>query len=87
LRKASNRLSIDVDDRPSATSVLSSLDGVSLGEESAGPIRILLSEPATAASVNAALVGAGIGVHALRPEQDSLEEAFVHLVEGEESPR
>jgi ABC-2 type transport system ATP-binding protein len=87
LRKASNRLSIDVDDRPRAASVLSGLDGVALGDESAGPIRVLLSDPASAASVNAALVGAGIGVHALRPEQDSLEEAFVHLVEGEESPR
>jgi ABC-2 type transport system ATP-binding protein len=87
LRRASNRLSIDVDDRTLAARVLSSIDGVSIETEAAGPIRVRLSGAATAASVNAALVGAGVAVHALQPEQDSLEEAFVHLVEGEEAPR
>jgi ABC-2 type transport system ATP-binding protein len=87
LRRASDRLRIDVDDRPRAEQLLAGLGSVSVDTGAEGPLRVRLSEPATAASVNAALVRAGIAVHALQPEQDSLEDAFVHLVEGEDSPR
>jgi len=43
-------------------------------------LRVRIAEPATASSVNAALVGAGVAVSALVPERASLEEAFLSLV-------
>jgi hypothetical protein len=50
-------------------------------------IRVRLSAPATAASVNAALVSGGVEVSALTPEHESLEDVFVSLVEGADVPR
>jgi len=41
----------------------------------------------TVAALNAALVGAGVGVHALVPERSSLEDVFLSLVEGADVPR
>ena len=41
--------------------------------------------PEQAAAINTALVGAGIAVSELRPVQDSLEEVFLALTEGEEN--
>jgi hypothetical protein len=41
-----------------------------------------LTSPATATSLNAALVSAGVGVSALVPVHESLEDVFVELVEG-----
>jgi hypothetical protein len=55
--------------------------------QTAGPIRIRLDPPATAAAVNERLVSQGVAVSALVPEQDSLEDVFVHLVEDAESRR
>jgi ABC-2 type transport system ATP-binding protein len=52
-----------------------------------GSVRIRVAPTVTPASVNAALVGAGIGVGALVPEQDSLEDVFLSLVEGADVPR
>ena len=37
--------------------------------------------------MNAALVAAGVEVSALVPEHESLEDVFVSLVEGGETPR
>ena len=67
--------------------MLNGLDGVSVVEDGADSIRVRLSAPATAPGVNAALVGGGVGVAALVPEQDSLEDVFVSLVEGVDVPR
>jgi len=39
------------------------------------------------ADLNAALVGAGVRVGALAPHRDTLEEVFLHLVEGADVPR
>ena len=41
----------------------------------------------THGSLNAALVGAGVAVHALVPERSSLEDVFLSLVEGADVPR
>ena len=87
LRPRGDRLRVEVDDRNRALSVLSGVRGVSVEQDGAGSIRVRLSDPATAAGVNAALVGGGIGVGALVPEQDSLEDVFVALVEGADAPR
>jgi ABC-2 type transport system ATP-binding protein len=89
LRRAGDRLRIDIDDRARALAVLGRLDGVTVIEDGdeAEALRIRLASPATPAAVNAALVGAGLAVSALVPEQDSLEDVFVALVEGSDVPR
>lgn len=87
LRPASDRLRIEVDDRPRAERVLAAIDGVSVDADPAAALRVRLAAQATPAAVNAALVGAGLQVSALVPEHDSLEDVFVSLVEGEDSPR
>lgn len=91
LRSTTDRLRVEVDDRMRAGRVLADLDGVMVDGDAAtrgpGPIRMRLAPPATAARVNAALVGAGVEVGALVPERDSLEDVFVSLVEGEDAPR
>ena len=53
----------------------------------AGAIRIRLSGSVSPAEVNAALVLGGVGVSALVPEEDSLEDVFVSLVKGADAPR
>jgi ABC-type multidrug transport system ATPase subunit len=87
LRPASDRLRIEVDDRTRAERVLAEIDGVSVDGDRTAALRVRLAAPATPAAVNAALVGAGLQVSALVPEHDSLEDVFVSLVEGEDSPR
>ena len=66
------------------------MDGATLdGSETRGGrvLRVELAPPATAALVNAALVTGGVQVSALVPEQESLEDVFVSLVEGADVPR
>jgi hypothetical protein len=41
-----------------------------------------LSNGASAASINSALVQAGVGVDSLIPERDTLEDVFLALTEG-----
>jgi ABC-2 type transport system ATP-binding protein len=48
-----------------------------------GGLRIA-ADPAAAATVNRALVEAGIAVSELRPERDSLEKIFLELTQGGE---
>jgi hypothetical protein len=48
---------------------------------------VVLSDGAVAADVNQRLVQAGVRVSALIPERDSLEDVFLHLVEGADVPR
>jgi ABC-2 type transport system ATP-binding protein len=91
LRPTTDRLRIEVDDVPRAHDVLASLAGVSRDDETRqsgpGTIRLRVAPPASAASVNTALVAAGVGVSALVPEHESLEDVFVSLVEGADVPR
>ncbi len=48
---------------------------------------VVLADGATPAALNAALVAAGVPVNALVPERDTLEDVFLHLVEGIDVPR
>ena len=80
-------LRIEVDDRPRAEGILAGVEGVSLDGGGTAQFRVRLEPPASAAAVNAALVGAGVQVSALVPEHESLEDVFVSLVEGGETPR
>jgi ABC-2 type transport system ATP-binding protein len=101
LRGARDMVRVEVDDRRRALAVLRSLDGVALdGSEGTegdsnrgtdfvgeGVLRLRLSEPATPAAVNAALVSGGVAVSVLMPEHETLEDVFVSLVEGADVPR
>jgi ABC-2 type transport system ATP-binding protein len=93
LRPSANRLRIEVDDEARARTVLAAVDGARLDGQSPstddrpGVLRVELSGPATPAAINAALVSAGVGVSALVPEHESLEDVFVSLVEGDDVPR
>ena len=90
LRPAAHRFRIDVDDDAKARAILSGFAGATLDSdegEQRGVLRVELAAPATPADVNAALVGGGVAVSALVPEQESLEDVFVKLVEGADVPR
>jgi ABC-2 type transport system ATP-binding protein len=87
LRGSPSLLRIEVDDRPRAERVLADVAGVTLDGGGTAQLRVRLEAPATPAAVNAALVGAGVEVSALIPEHESLEDVFVALVEGGETPR
>jgi hypothetical protein len=60
---------------------------MSASGEGPGVLRVELAGDATPATLNAALVAAGIRVNALVPERDTLEDVFLHLVEGIDVPR
>jgi ABC-2 type transport system ATP-binding protein len=85
LRKGADLVRLEVDDAMLARGVLATLAGVAI--EPGDGIRVRLSPPATAASVNAALVAGGVAVSALVPEQASLEDVFLSLVQGADAPR
>jgi len=87
LRAASDVVRVQVDDGERAVRILSGLQGVAVSEDGAGSLRIVLAAPATAAGVNAALVSGGVGVSALVPERESLEDVFLSLVEGADAVR
>jgi len=85
LRQAADVVRLEVDDPHRARELLLHLEGVAIEQDD--PLRIRLSSPATSAFVNAALVSAGIAVSAVVPEQASLEDVFLSLVEGADAPR
>ena len=89
LRAATDTFRIDVDDRQGAVGVLSGMAGVTLSDDGSGSgsLRVQLVAPASAASINRALVSAGVAVSALVPERESLEEVFLSLVEGADALR
>jgi len=58
---------------------LSGVEGVTVMN---GALR-LVTDPGRAAEINAKLVGAGLRVSELRPAEQSLEEVFLELTEGE----
>jgi len=89
LRPAANRFRIEVDDDARARRILADLQGVTVEEadQHRSGLRVVLAPPAAPAEVNAALVRNGVAVSALVPEQETLEEVFVKLVEGADVPR
>jgi ABC-2 type transport system ATP-binding protein len=80
-------ISLDVDDLDRACRVLETVEGVRLDGVERSQLRLRLTAPATPASVNRVLVESGVGVSALVPERETLEEVFVSLVEGADVPR
>ena len=89
LRGTTDRICITVDDADAARAVLAELPDVSVAPTTPGPgiLDVMLSDGSGAAEVNAALVRGGIRVHALEPQRDTLEDVFLHLVEGFDVPR
>ena len=90
LRGAADRVRIEVDDVQAARVIAERTPGVSVASasgEGSGVINVVLSGDATPAALNGALVAAGIRVNALVPERDTLEDVFLHLVEGIDVPR
>ena len=92
LRGPSDRYRIEVDDVARAMLALTGSPGVTIaspGPGSVGPgaLAVTLAEGTVAADINATLVGAGVRVGALIPERDTLEDVFLHLVEGADVPR
>ena len=89
LRPSGTRVRVDVDDRQRAIRVASSLEGVDVEAQPDGAAALTasLSPPATAWSLNAALVSAGVQVSALVPVHERLEDVFVDLVEGADEVR
>ena len=90
LRGAADRVRIEVDDVGAARAILERTPGVSIASasgEGSGVLQVRLVGDASPGALNAALVGAGIRVDALVPERDTLEDVFLHLVEGIDVPR
>ena len=91
LRGTTDRIRIEVDDVAAARTVLARLGGPDMiaAASASGPgvLDVTLSNGLGAADVNAALVRGGIRVHALEPQRETLEDVFLHLVEGIDVPR
>ncbi len=91
LRGSADRIRVEVDDGAIAAAALATLEGAALADTPppAGPVvlRITLSGELAPADVNAALVRAGVRVNALEADRDTLEDVFLHLVEGLDVPR
>jgi ABC-2 type transport system ATP-binding protein len=90
LRGMADRVRIEVDDPERAARVLQGLAGVSIrsgASTGTGVLTVALSGETTPSDVNGALVAGGVRVSALVPVRDSLEEVFLHLVEGADVPR
>ena len=90
LRGAADRVRIEVDDVKAARAVVERTPDVSVVSASgdgSGVLQVMLAGVLTPGALNAALVAAGIQVNALVPERDTLEDVFLHLVEGIDVPR
>ena len=92
LRGVADRLRVEVDDVAGAVEVVRTIAGATLiepGESGTEPgaLSIALGDGLAAADVNHALVAAGVRVSALIPVGDTLEDVFLHLVEGADVPR
>jgi ABC-2 type transport system ATP-binding protein len=85
LRSPPERFVVDVDDTDRAEALLRDLRGVTVEGVRGTSVRVRLAQPATPAAANAALVSAGVGVSALVPVHDTLEDAFLALVQDAES--
>ena len=91
LRGGTDRVRVEVDDAAAALRVGEGVAGVRLERvgSAAGPgtVTATFTDGAGPADLNAAFVRAGIRVHALIPVRESLEDVFLHLVEGADVPR
>jgi ABC-2 type transport system ATP-binding protein len=92
LRGAADRIRIEVDDVERAARIAAGVSGISVDVtrphvRGPGTLRVIVATGAAPADLNAALVAAGVRVDALVPERDSLEDVFLHLVEGADVPR
>ena len=92
LRGAADRLRVEVDDIVLATHIARGLAGATIADlgvptHGAGAIAVTMKDGLTPADVNAALVRAGVRVSALVAVGDTLEDVFLHLVEGADVPR
>jgi ABC-2 type transport system ATP-binding protein len=79
---------VRVTDRPAAAAVLRGMGTPVSGVEDpgAGDALRIHCDPTRVAEVGFALMRAGVGVTALIPRQNALEERFLELVEGRDSP-
>ncbi|MEO8476302.1 MAG: ABC transporter ATP-binding protein [Actinomycetota bacterium] len=90
LRGAADRVRVEVDDLARARAAALALAGVAIDADgpSQGPGSLTISlDGVEPADLNAALVAAGVRVGALAPHRDTLEDVFLHLVEGADVPR
>jgi len=90
LRGATDRVRVEVDDAEAARNAAARMSGVTVAEgpeRGAGALRVTFADGVGPADLNAALVAAGVRVHVLAPERDTLEDVFLHLVEGADVPR
>ncbi len=94
LRGAADRVRLEVADLARAAEILHGLPGATVGEpiaaegdQNAGSLTVALMDGLTPADVNRKLVTGGVAVNALVPVRDTLEDAFLHLVEGLDVPR
>jgi ABC-2 type transport system ATP-binding protein len=88
LRGVADRMRVDVDDVATARGVVAATRGVRLAEATdPDAFEVILDEGVDPADLTAALVSAGVRVRALVPLRDTLEDVFLHLVEGADVPR
>ena len=91
LRGGTDRVRVEVDDAAAALRVGEGIAGVRLerlgSAEGPGTVTATFTDGVGPADLNAAFVRAGIRVHALIPVRESLEDVFLHLVEGADVPR
>jgi ABC-2 type transport system ATP-binding protein len=94
LRGGANRVRVEVDDVARARAIVegrtgATVDGATGGADPAGgPGTLTVAlDGVDPADLNAALVAAGLRVAALEPHRDTLEDVFLHLVEGDDGPR
>jgi ABC-2 type transport system ATP-binding protein len=80
LRGPTRRYRLEVDDLDLARTVVAGLEGVELSRDGGVALDVRLTGGATSTEMNAALVRAGVGVRALIPERESLEDVFLELV-------
>jgi ABC-2 type transport system ATP-binding protein len=88
LRGVADRMRVDVDDVARARAVVAATRGVRLAEDAgADGLEVVFDDGVDPADLTAALVRAGVRVRALVPLRDTLEDVFLHLVEGADVPR
>ena len=88
LRGAADRMRIDVDDVPRGRAVVEATRGVRLAEDAtADGLEVVFDDGVDPADLTVAFVRAGVRVRALVPLRDTLEDVFLHLVEGADVPR
>jgi ABC-type multidrug transport system ATPase subunit len=78
------RFNVRVDDLSAASELLTSQLGVPVNKNGAGILRID-ADPDRIPALNAALVAHGINVYELTPIKESLEEAFIRLIDNDGS--